>query len=166
MRYLLLTASLLLSGSMTIAQLSLDRQVLGNAGIRMENGSLRTDFTLGEAWITVLKEGGLALHQGFHQGYSGPAASIEDLWDAQDLILFPQPAGELLSLRFRETPTERLHLKLYNVMGQTLRPHFIEIAPHQSQLNIPVQGWSPGPYLIQLLNNKGEILYQKKWWKS
>ena len=166
MKNILITASLLLCGSLAMAQLSLDRQVIGNAGIHLQNGTLSTDFTLGESWVTVLGDGQLALQQGFHQGYSGPAASIDDLYEDMDLVLFPQPADASLHLRFYDLPQERLRLRLYNLMGQQMLLQAPEIAPLQGQKEVSVKHLSPGPYLLQLVNPEGVIVFQKKWWKS
>jgi hypothetical protein len=166
MKNISVTTFLLLALGMATAQLSIDRQVIGNAGVRLQNGNLSTDFTLGESWVTVLSDGQLTVQQGFHQGYSGPAASIYDMYEDTDLVLFPQPADASLHLRFHDLPQERLRLRLYNLMGQQVLLEAPEIVPLQGQKEVSVKHLSPGPYLLQLVNPEGAIVFQKKWWKS
>jgi hypothetical protein len=161
----LLTGALLMLAFGTKAQTA-DRQVIGTAGGSFSSGSLAADHTLGETIIETKSTGSFLLTQGFQQ----PVANTTAIPDADKpgvvYSLYPNPAGDKITLELSSQVPARLLLSVVAVNGQLVQ------ATEPLQLNgsikkeYSVAGLTPGTYFLQLANTDGVLLQSIRFVKQ
>ena len=71
------------------------------------------------------------------------------------LNVFPSPAGDLATIRFRTAQEEILDLRVLDMNGQVLRSIRVEAGRGFQEQSIPVQDLQAGMYMIALWNSAG-----------
>jgi len=87
------------------------------------------------------------------------ASSVNGRIDETQILLYPNPATDLIYLKFPSEIKHAFEARIFDLQGRMLRS--IDIS--RGNLNpIPLSGISPGTYNLIILNKKGEILGQKE----
>lgn len=119
-----------------------------------------TNLTLGDAdgrTLYITSGTGLyriRLNAGSGVGVAEPPARTEDF----HLTTYPNPAGEAFALRFELAGPAAVDIRLYDVLGRTVRtiaegPR----APGSHELTVSVADLSPGSYLLRLSTGEASV---------
>lgn len=149
----MIAAALLLIALPARAQ-SLQQQVVAPAGAYQQQvpfGSLH--WTLGEPVVEIFTQSPIRLTQGFHQLYVIRTTALDDdLRAAWNVRLYPNPAGEQLSL---ETSLNGdFTVELYNLNGQTLFTETLNGNAHTLDLT----SFAEGIYYLRMTDKNGQRL--------
>ena len=116
MKTLILMFTLLLPG-LLIAQ-SVERKVIASGGtVTVTTASVQVSQTIGETRVKGYAPGTLIVTEGFQQG-SNTGVGIEPALETTTFTIFPNPVGDLLSLRIESTQPQELQLRFVDVLGR------------------------------------------------
>ena len=156
MNYLLIMMSLCLTAYHLCAQ-SLERFVIGSAGLSNQNENIQLSFTVGETVVSTFHTDDFLLTQGFQQ------TSIEEIPTGielpayiHDIIAFPNPLGTTLYLEIKAAKVAEFSLEVYDLNGkrQTLPALLLGSTGH-AQYQMDVADWVPGMYLLMIKTIEG-----------
>lgn len=147
------------------AQLTADRQVISNAGLTLSSGSLSHEFTVGESVIGAANSDEFLATQGFHQGNAGPASSLDHLLKEGTLVLYPQPAEEVLFIRLNSPYPTPLQVNLYDLLGRKMTLNNAELSAQQAEVQFNLSQWSEGTYFLRVTDDNGNLVHRQKWVK-
>ena len=82
---------------------------------------------------------------------TGPAAEGES---AQEISVFPNPAGEFVNLRYRGVAEDHLEIILMDMNGRTVRSFRPEAGTGVAQLKVPTDGLPAGLYHFRILSDR------------
>ena len=68
-----------------------------------------------------------------------------DGWKAE---LFPNPAQEVLTIRFQQVPKRATHFKIYNSLGQMVKQTLVSQPKHQETLD--THQLNQGVYVLEI----------------
>ena len=89
------------------------------------------------------------------QSLSRASNSAEEItYVPDDPLLYPNPASEFVSLRFKSTWEGLTYVQILNSTGQLIKLNSIKISKGYNQVQIPVIDIRPGLYILKI--NKGE----------
>jgi hypothetical protein len=133
------------------------QEVIASAGGYNSSGGISISWTLGETIIPTFSSGGLILTHGFQQQLI--VTAIEDnLEELVSVTVYPNPASEVLNLRF-EVPVEgEIDVYLLNQQGQLVKTDIIEAATLEKQINM--QEYPAGVYFLRLVKGKLSNVYK------
>lgn len=100
---------------------------------------------------------GLTTRSGYALVWSCPTAGIEDELVAENLLVFPNPASELLNVRFPKIPVGPIRVSMLNMKGQKVLD---KSNPSAINISLPVGSYSPGLYILKL-EAEGKVSYHK-----
>ena len=76
-----------------------------------------------------------------------------------DVLLYPQPASNEISLRFTDETNEITKIEIYNTLGQTEKIIIKGNIPQPNQtINIDLVDFRPGLYFVKLNSKQGQIV--------
>ena len=137
--------SLLLLPVFSVAQdYSLCMQVIGSTGKAASRDGMHFTYTVGEAVTATLTGGVNKVTQGFHQYVSTHDVDLA----AWNIEVFPNPATDLLTVRFSAEKSNTLNLSVYTPLGQAVLTDQTLTQPDGSLLDC--SQWQPGIYLLLL----------------
>ena len=87
---------------------------------------------------------------------------IEDITQAIDLQVFPNPANDLLNINYSLKNQQITKLLLYNALGQIVYEQKLAAKVGQVHTEVFVNKWNEGVYFLQIVTEKG-IATQKFW---
>ena len=148
-----------------LAQLTVTRMVVATSGQTAQGGSLRVDWTLGESFVARQVGGSLLLQEGFQQGLSGPANALDPALATSTWRVFPQPASQHLHLQYEAAPGSRYRLRLLDLAGRELYQTPLPTGWGPQVQATPLSGWPPGVYLIQVIQDNQQRVFEQKWLK-
>jgi hypothetical protein len=133
------------------------QEVIASAGGYNSAGGISISWTLGETIIPTFSSGDLILTHGFQQQLI--VTTIEDnLEELVNVTVYPNPASEVLNLRF-EVPVEgEIDVYLLNQQGQLVKTDIIEAATLEKQINM--QEYPAGIYFLRLVKGKLSNVYK------
>ncbi|MCB9232891.1 MAG: T9SS type A sorting domain-containing protein [Bacteroidia bacterium] len=114
-----ITAFLFLFWGLSLSAQSLTPTVLASAGQANTVGNYYLEWTFGEmALIETFSAGGYHLTQGFHQPEVRlPTSVIEDQDFLEEMVVFPNPAAEMVNVRYRLKLPGTISIRLYSLNG-------------------------------------------------
>lgn len=139
----------IVTGYSAVAQ---DKQeVIASAGGYDEATGISLSWTLGETVIPTFSNGGLTLTHGF-QSQLIVTAVEENIEDLVRVTIYPNPAGDMVRIRF-ETPLDK-QVKIYLIssQGAMVKEDFMEATTVEKELNL--QGLPSGIYFLRLTKGK------------
>lgn len=77
------------------------------------------------------------------------------------LILYPNPAGEQLTIHFDGRENTDTLLQIYDMKGRAVSSIPIQIHPGLNEINISLTGLHPGPYLLRLQDRTHKFMINK-----
>lgn len=141
--------SLLAVPSLLSAQIGICNQVIASTGkATMQGGRLYT-YTVGEPFILTLSTESHKITQGFNQPDLCLPVSTSDLDLAEwQLEVYPNPATNLLHIRYSAEKSGRLRARVFDLLGRTVVEDFSINDPFDTQMDC--SNWQPGVYLIRM----------------
>ena len=124
--------------------------VISSAGKTTINGNYNVSWTVGETVINTLSAGGTILTQGFHQPLLIeilPTGIEKEL--LLDMIAYPNPAFDKVLFKGGD-PSGIYHVRVVDKLGRIL----LQKTLPASDLEILVEGYNNGTYLIEIIEDK------------
>jgi len=132
-------------------------EVIASAGDFSVNGGVSVSWTLGETVIHTFQAGDVILTQGFQQQLI--VATLETNLNIQvEVLIYPNPASEMLNLRFGTPTVEAMTLNLFDTRGQLVKTIIIEASSSEKQINM--QDLAAGLYYLKLTKGKLSNVYK------
>jgi len=144
MKYIFMPFLFLLSFSVSA------QTVISSAGKTTINGNYNVSWTVGETVINTLSAGGTILTQGFHQPLLIeilPTGLEKGL--LLDMIAYPNPAFDKVLFKGGD-PSGIYHIRVVDKLGRIL----LQKTLPASDLEILVEGYNNGTYLIEVIEDK------------
>ena len=144
MKYIFMPFLFLLSFSVSA------QTVISSAGKTTINGDYNVSWTVGETVINTLSAGGTILTQGFHQPLLIeilPTGIEKEL--LLDMIAYPNPAFDKVLFKGGD-PSGIYHIRVVDKLGRIL----LQKTLPASDLEILVEGYNNGTYLIEVVEDK------------
>jgi len=144
MKYIFMPFLFLLSFSVSA------QTVISSAGKTTINGNYNVSWTVGETVINTLSAGGTILTQGFHQPLLIeilPTGIEKEL--LLDMIAYPNPAFDKVLFKGGD-PSGIYHVRVVDKLGRIL----LQKTLPASDLEILVEGYNNGTYLIEVVEDK------------
>ena len=144
MKYIFMPFLFLLSFSISA------QTVISSAGKTTINGNYNVSWTVGETVINTLSAGGTILTQGFHQPLLIeilPTGLEKGL--LLDMIAYPNPAFDKVLFKGGD-PSGIYHVRVVDKLGRIL----LQKTLSASDLEILVEGYDNGTYLIEVVEDK------------
>ena len=143
----------------TVSGQGIKQEVISSAGGYNVNGGLSISWTLGETIIPTFKsaDNTLILSHGFQQQLI--ISTVEETIDVLvEVSVFPNPAREIVNIRF-DTPLDgEIKLFLFDSQGRLVKTDIIEPASSDKQINL--QDLAAGIYYLKLTKSKLANVYK------
>ena len=159
MRYLMIFPLYLFFLGGNISAQSLSRQVIGSlGGVKSE-----LSFTVGESVINTGQSGSFILTQGFHQSNQNSVNIDKDLEALVNYKLFPNPAKNLINLELQTSRPLNLQVSIVDIRGREIHPASPMEVFDLERKSFDLSRISSGIYVVQILNQKGQVLHSLKF---
>jgi hypothetical protein len=131
------------------------QEVIASAGgydvVGSGSDALSISWTLGETIIPTFSNGDLTLTHGFQQQLI--ITAIEENIDVLvNIKVYPNPASDLLNIRFEEPLDGKVDLTILDSQGRLIMQDRVEAATVDKQINL--QGVPAGIYYLRLIKGK------------
>ncbi|HEY9259147.1 T9SS type A sorting domain-containing protein [Chitinophaga sp.] len=141
------------------AQVTLNRQVVANAGGNGVVQNIQIQYTVGEAIVLPITNGKTLLTQGFQQPEESPKV-LGGINPVKSYILFPNPAVTSTKIQFDLLSNVNITLEVINPAGQTIYHQYLQLGVGRSTVVLPVNHFAAGIYTV-MLNVSGNIFFEK-----
>lgn len=140
----------LTSGPATLAQSNIPATG-GNA----EGSGGTLSYTVGQVFYQFNTDGNGSAAQGVQQPYEISVITAIEEVDAilPEIIVYPNPADDILKLKIGHYETDNISFKLYNTNGILLETRQIE----GNETDIVMRNQAPGIYILKVTNNQQEL---------
>jgi hypothetical protein len=140
---------------------SVEPTVIANAGGYDEASGVSISWTLGETIIPTFQDDPenptIILTHGFQQQLI--VTTVEENLDILvNVIVYPNPASELLNIRFEEPLDGEVNMVLLTQDGRVVKNDIIEAATFEKQINM--QDIPAGIYFLRLIKGKLSNVYK------
>lgn len=123
------------------------QEVVSSAGNHHESETMSVSWTLGETVIETFTAGDMNLTQGFHQP-TLTLVSVEELADFDlTVTAFPNPATDILNVRFENHDYQKVSFALYDMSGREFTSG--DIAGDEEQISFA--SLNPGVYFLKIM---------------
>lgn len=133
------------------------QEVIASAGGYNSAGGISISWTLGETIIPTFSAGGLILTHGFQQQLIVTTIE-ENLLELVNVTVYPNPASELLNIKFELPLDGNVDLFMLNQGGSLVLRDFIEATTVEKQISM--QAYPAGVYFIRLVKGKLSNVYK------
>lgn len=135
---------------------NIEREVISNAGNANKDANVSMTYTIGEAIIATSIQDTIVVQQGFEQGrFDTIVTSIELANEFLDLKVFPNPAIEYIMLELEKELEQKLTYQIITVEGKQIQTN--SFATRRQRID--VKSLPAASYVLQLLSEKGKMLY-------
>ena len=124
------------------------RQVVASTGHEATVGYAIFQYTIGEPMITTLEGGDLLLTQGFQQPEVVAPIKPPEAPFVSDLIVYPNPASDIVNLGFDLLQDGRVVFMLVNNAGQVVFSTTRELLAGRLTYSIAVSNYASGLYYL------------------
>lgn len=127
--------------------------VISVAGTVSKSDQITLEWTLGETFVQTL-----AIDKGYHtQGYHQPQVKViefsKDGALSYDIIIFPNPAKEILNVSIKTLQKDKLKIKMTDVTGRNI---LSQNAPGGStDIQLKTKELPEGIYMLSVINEQG-----------
>ena len=150
--FILVTVVFTLSATAQVKQ-----EVIASAGGYSVASGISISWTLGETIVPTFTNGNLVLTHGFQQQLLVTAVE-ENLEELVKVTVYPNPASDILNIRFEEPLDGEVKVFLLNSQGKLVKTDFMEAAMVEKQISL--QDLSSGVYYIKLIKDKLSNVYK------
>lgn len=138
---------------------SSDRTVISSTGNSVVVNGMQIDYTVGEAVIAPIDNGGWLLTQGFHQPR---VVSLPSGIFFPYLIMYPNPTAGNTYIEFSLEAPARLQVVVTNVAGQLIYSEMISYTSGQMQYVLRSMTFVSGVYMVTISNLLDNATITKK----
>jgi subtilisin-like proprotein convertase family protein len=131
----------------------------------IDNGNLKYGHNGGDidndyfTFVVVNPDGGFFGTPNFEISIAEDVStSTEEIASSDLIILYPNPARDLINLRFEEVKQEDIEVSIYNIQGKTL---FQSMLPANREIQIPTIGFASGIYIAKV--RRGDEIIVKRF---
>lgn len=136
---------------MNISAQSLERFIIGSAGLSIQNNDITLSFTIGEAVTGSNDTETLQLSQGFQQAGKETTTGIELPEYPGNFIIYPNPAGDQFYLKLISANVSAFSLDICDINGRKLMLSKITIkGAEHSQHRYDLSDLVQGIYLVKI----------------
>ena len=114
-------------------------------------------ITSGNAFTLKFISDGFTTRLGYALVWSCPTAGIEGELAAESLLVYPNPAGELLNVRFPKMPVGSIRVSMLNMNGQKVLDQSYS---SENTVTLSVGVLTPGLYILKV-EAEGKVSYHK-----
>lgn len=133
---------------------SLEPKVIAASGAYITSVSCSMTWTLGEVMTDTYTSSGNFLTQGFNQPDTDFATAVVNLFHTENILVYPNPAINYIIIDLKNVPGNHI-IYIYNTLGQMLLQENIRAG--QEQLEIPINEFANGLYLINIKNPESNL---------
>lgn len=150
LRFISLICGLFFLANLSQGQISMAPSVIGAGGAYAENESFSLSWTLGELATSTLTGGDLILTQGFQQAFT-VGTGIDEKETNWDILVYPNPVGDELRIRFDIPNTEDFLIEIQDLTGRLIRQvQYKKVNPGDILL-LNTSTYTAGIYLLKVL---------------
>ena len=149
MKLLIIILFLISTGAGAIAQ-----EVVASSGNSNSAGGITVDWTLGEPVIETLTGANNILTQGMHQSKLTVTNLDDMVIPGMEISVYPNPTKDLLKIEVESQGNELLRYELFDITGRKM---VLKKMRSKSE-EVDMSSYSPGIYLLNVLNQNGEHL--------
>jgi hypothetical protein len=121
--------------------------VLASSGGSGTDEKNSMSWTLGETFINEYSNEAFTISQGFHQGFKSLPASIDDNTNSVDIIAFPNPVTDLLSVVVNIDNTNiQWKVEIFDARGILMTSWKSE----KTRFEIDLSSFENGTYLVRI----------------
>ncbi len=141
---------------------SKDPFVISSSGGRHQNNYIVLEWTLGEAFVSSNFIQQKMITEGFHQSwlYTKNIPSLQSPSDHYKITLAPNPTDGLLKINIQTNEKNELQLKMIDVAGKLILKQ--NISPGVQDVELQVNHFAEGIYLLSITSEKGYRIYSSK----
>ncbi len=154
MKYLYLTAFMIVALMNTSQAQYIGATVFANAGGFGKSGGYNLDFTFGEIVSELLVNGDINLQQGFQQYKLQHVGVYTNSPELQGVNLYPNPASTQLTLD--NQTGETIQVKVLGIDGKVNDQLQYANGTH----SLDISSWIAGTYIMQLVKNSEVKTYK------
>ncbi|MEZ4827496.1 MAG: T9SS type A sorting domain-containing protein [Bacteroidia bacterium] len=167
MKHILSFLLAIVSTASVLAQLSLDRQVLGSTGHWGQVGQYSLSYTAGETVTPTLitNNGMLILTQGFQQpDIRGNFVGVEDdIKLPVSYTIFPNPTTGVLNVALAADKSTVVKIDIYDMRGRKTSVPLQRIQFSGERKTIfNMESLADGIYMLNFRNDNGDLLHSEK----
>jgi hypothetical protein len=133
---------------------TLEPKVIAASGAYITSASCSMTWTIGEVMTDTYASSGNFFTQGFNQPDTDFATAIVNLFPAENIMVYPNPAINYITIDLKDAPGNHI-IYMYNILGQMLLQE--NIPATQQQLEIPINAFTNGLYLIHVINPESNL---------
>ncbi len=143
---------------------SAERQVIASVGGSIDNGSVRADYSAGEATTHTLVSGTFMLTQGFHQPMiqekdttDDPPSGIHEAASTDVAYkLYPVPADQRVTLELQGSSEDYVFIALHGIDGRLIYKQDTKVPVYPGFKKVfDLRGYPSGSYLVNIFNSSG-----------
>lgn len=131
--------------------------VVCSGGETFTAGGLSLDFTIGEIMTESLPASGKLLTQGFLQGPDKNTGIEENLIDEKDVVVYPNPAGNLIYILNNNRETNPVSANIEDLQGRNVL--HMDCTTNPVRLNL--ENLTPGFYMVSVLLDNHQTINKK-----
>ncbi|MBN2682500.1 MAG: T9SS type A sorting domain-containing protein [Bacteroidales bacterium] len=130
--------------------LSLSQEIVSCGGGSYYQETMSLHFTLGEPVTETFTAENNKITQGFHQSFNF-VSSVEKIEKCNSLIIFPNPADDIVYFNFGENFESNFTLNINDITGNVLLVKKIKTQGANSTTSLDISFLPPGLYFIEIL---------------
>ncbi|HOP58081.1 MAG TPA: T9SS type A sorting domain-containing protein [Bacteroidales bacterium] len=140
-----------------IAQQRNQQDVISSAGSFDSAPGISLSWTLGETFIPTFHSSDIIVSHGFQQQLVVTVVG-EEIEFLADVTVYPNPASDIIKIRFATPPEECISLSLFNSGGKLIITDFIEAFIPEKHLDM--HDLSAGIYYLKLTGGALSNIYK------
>ncbi len=153
----------ILFSQMSFSQASIALDLVSTSGNFFQNENVSISYSVGEIAINTLDANSNIITQGFQQS----KLPIFDILVIEpsfkiDVSVYPNPAGEILFIKFKNETNQEFFAEIYTVLGEKLI--IKELNDYLSEINI--DEFNNSLYLLKIRNSENQIVAASKIYKK
>jgi hypothetical protein len=156
-RYILVFVTILIALSLSGQK----QEVIASAGGYNSAGGISISWTLGETIIPTFQDDPvnptIILTHGFQQQLIVTTVE-ENLLELVNVTVYPNPASDILNIRFEEPLDGKVDVYVLNQRGSLVLTDFIEATTVEKQINMTE--YAAGIYFVRLVKGKLSNVYK------
>ena len=135
------------------------QEVIASAGGYNSAGGISISWTLGETIIPTFKapDNSIILTHGFQQQLIVTTIE-ENIFELVNVTVYPNPASDILNIRFDEPLDGRVDVYVLNQRGSLVLTDFIEATTVEKQISMTE--YPAGVYFVRLVKGKLSNVYK------
>ncbi|MCD6013881.1 MAG: Secretion system C-terminal sorting domain [Flavipsychrobacter sp.] len=138
---------------------SLERQVIGSAGVFESTSAGSLSYTVGECVTNTMSASSVILTQGFQQPPFSTVSVKKIIHENTDIKVYPNPVTDVVYVAISPPGNGNFSVVVWDTHGRLLQvPAAVEYAKNQASITLDLSTYAPGIYLVSVLQNNGTYI--------